>query len=156
MPNRAADMRTDPAVIAQPLWASFGYLIRRLHLHSVQQYAAILGERLQFTQFVLLQLIAHHPGETQGALALAAGLDRTTVVPVIEAMVKKLWVRRTRRKDNRRAYSVRLTAAGEALAAEAQASVARNDAAMLATLTPEERTVLMGLLERVSAAIVRG
>ena len=139
----------DSDEVAQPLLTSFGYLSRRLHLHSVQQYAALLGERLQFTQYVFLQLISHHPGETQGALALAAGLDRTTVVPIIESMLRRGWISRVRRRDNRRAYSIRLTPEGYALAREARETVQRTDEAMLSVLAPEDRQLLLDLLERV-------
>lgn len=149
--NRPESDTKDPEEIARPLFSSFGYLLRILHLRSTQRYAAILGEQLQFTQYVLLQLITHHPGETQSALALAAGLDRTTIVPIVDAMVRKGWVRRVRRRDNRRAYSIRLTPAGEALAAEARAAVRRNDDQFLETLAPDDRARLLDLLHAIVA-----
>lgn len=102
---------------------------------------------------VLRVLAAVGPDEalSQQALGARLGIDRTTVVAVIDDLEGLgLAVRRVD-PDDRRAHRIELTKPGRATLARADASVAAADDALLAPLARDERRQLHALLRRIAA-----
>lgn len=60
----------------------------------------------------VLVLISQNPGITQTALSFASGRDTSSMTPVLDDLVKRGLVARSRVNTNRRAYALNLTAAG--------------------------------------------
>ena len=95
-----------------------GHLIRRLH----QQSTAIFAQRtleagfdLTPVQFAALDAIENHHACDQAFVAEMIGYDRATIGGVIDRMVKKGWVRRVVRTQDRRSRELTLTAKGKSV-----------------------------------------
>jgi DNA-binding MarR family transcriptional regulator len=85
---------------------------------------------------------------TQKALADALGIDRTTMVTLLDDLEDKGYVARRRHPRNRRAFLVHPTASGRTAKAAAVRILDEQQRRFLAPLTPAERRQLAGLLTR--------
>lgn len=85
---------------------------------------------------------------TQGALAQAIGLDKTTMVVTIDALERAGLVERRLSETDRRARVIVVTEAGRAVVADGERIVEQIEDEVLATLPAEERDVLVGALQR--------
>lgn len=89
---------------------------------------------------------------SQQDLTALAGLDRTTMVGVIDLLEGRGYARRERSATDRRKHVVTVTDEGRKTLGEALARLDRLEAEFLTTLTPDERAGLNGLVGRVFAA----
>ncbi|MEI9804557.1 MAG: MarR family transcriptional regulator [Pseudolabrys sp.] len=64
-------------------------------------------------RFATLTIIARNPGISQTELSQAAGRDKSSLTPVVEDLVRRGLVERQRMRDDRRAYRLKVTAAGK-------------------------------------------
>lgn len=127
-----------------------GFHIRRAYSKLFQSFNEAMSDLgIAPGQYSVLLLMSLNPGLRQSTLADAAGLDRSTIVPVITGFVKKGWVRRTRRRDDRRAYSLRLTPAGEEAIRRSQPIIEKHEALLAGDLSDDERKTLIALLDRI-------
>ncbi|MEQ1505225.1 MAG: MarR family winged helix-turn-helix transcriptional regulator [Myxococcota bacterium] len=104
-------------------------------------------------QMPVLHALGAGAALTQKELAARAGVDQPTMSELLARMERSGIVHRTPNPDDARGALVSLTP--EALARLPEAKDALVDVEILATadLTPEERTVLRGLLERVARSV---
>lgn len=86
---------------------------------------------------------------TQVQLGNRVGMDRTTIVHVIDRFEKLGYARRSRSSVDRRAYTVLLTAEGETALAEARVLARDVDAVILSPLSPVQRQSLLTLLQAI-------
>ncbi len=70
---------------------------------------------LESSQLVVFLRCAHRPGITQEEIAVVTGLDKATVARIAAALAERGLMRREADPDDRRAYRLSLTEAGEAL-----------------------------------------
>lgn len=134
-----------------PLADRVGYRIRRAYGRVFQTFNQMFEPlNIAFGQYSVLELIEKNPGVNQMSLAEASGIDRTTVVPIINRFVRLGWVRRTRRTEDRRMYSLRVTAAGQAILDRALSLIEAHEQQLVRDLSPSEREQLVELLARVS------
>jgi DNA-binding MarR family transcriptional regulator len=87
-------------------------------LHRARNVAASVLHHLIAPEFVpghfpILYLIGQNPDRTQSAIAKAVGLDRSSLVPILNRFEKNGWVRRIPSQGDKRAHALRLTRAGE-------------------------------------------
>jgi len=87
-------------------------------LHRARNVAAAELNKLIAPEFVpghfpILYLIAQNPDRTQSAIAKAVGLDRSSLVPILNRFEKNGWVQRIPSQGDKRAHALRLTRAGE-------------------------------------------
>ncbi|MEJ2119100.1 MAG: MarR family transcriptional regulator [Alphaproteobacteria bacterium] len=87
-------------------------------LHRARNVAASVLHKLIAPEFVpghfpILYLIAQNPDRTQSAIARAVGLDRSSLVPILNRFEKSGWVQRIPSQGDKRAHALRLTPAGE-------------------------------------------
>ena len=126
-----------------------GYQIRQAHAHVFYSFNELLGElRLAPGQYSLLRLIALNPGITQQALGDAAGIDRSTVAPITATFVKNGWLRRTRLREDRRAYSLQPTALGLEVLQKARPLIREHERRLTQGLSPGEQKTLLRLLKK--------
>ena len=97
----------------------------------------------------ILFLIEANPGVTQSRLAQAVGLDRSTMVGVLHALEARKLLER-RRGEDRRTNALWLTRGGRALVASLQRRIRVHERRVAARLTPQERTQLLALLEKLA------
>ena len=111
------------------------------------------GERfaqidLTMQQFATLNLIKLHPGAPQVALANQLGVDRATMMTVIDRLEGRVLLTRERSKTDRRRQEVILTPSGEAMVEEARALILDHEAQFTSRFTPEELDLMFDFLRR--------
>lgn len=97
----------------------------------------------------MLVLIEANPGVTQGRLASAMHLDRSTMVGLVDALEERGLIER-RRGEDRRTNLLWLTPAGRRLLSRAKQRIARHERRIAGRLSPAERAQLLALLEKLS------
>ena len=124
-------------------------------------YRLRLAQRAVFSDFArsvaalspgrvgILLLLEANAGITQSRLATAVGLDRSTMVGVVDALEERRLVQR-RRGEDRRTNGLWLTRAGRALVARLKRRIAAHEQRVSARLTSAERAQLIALLEKLA------
>jgi DNA-binding MarR family transcriptional regulator len=97
----------------------------------------------------VLMLIEANPGVTQSRLAHAVGLDRSTMVGVLDHLEERAMIER-RRGEDRRTNGLWLTTAGRALLATMKRRIASHERRVAARLSAAERKQLIALLEKLA------
>lgn len=128
-----------------------GYALRRAQVGVFQDFAAEMKSfGLTPGQLGALLLIEANKGLSQSELGLALGIDRSSVVPLIDRLQKHGWVRRAPRISDRRAHALELAPAGLALLTRLQPRLEAHEERIAADLSPAERERLFELLTKVA------
>lgn len=125
-----------------------GYRLRVAQQAVFRDFAASVGE-LSPGRAGMLLLIEANPGVLQGQLAEAVGLDRSTMVGVVDSLEERGLIERRRGKD-RRTNGLWLTPDGRALALRLRKRIERHERRVATRLTTAERNQLLALLEKLS------
>jgi DNA-binding MarR family transcriptional regulator len=149
--------RADPGPLEQGrldmgiLPELIGYHLRRAQVAVFQNFVqAMAGVELTPGQFGVLQVISRNPGLSQTELGNAIGIDRSTVVAVIDKLESRDFVVRAPSPTDRRSYALRLSERGTRLLADLERRVRAHDEAIAQGLSSAERRTLIGLLERLA------
>ena len=126
-----------------------GYRLRLAQQAVFRDFSASVGE-LSPGRAGMLLLIEANAGVTQGRLAEAMRLDRSTMVGLVDSLEERGLLER-RRGSDRRTNGLWLTRAGRALAARLQRRIERHERRVAAALSDVERAQLLSLLEKLSA-----
>lgn len=133
-----------------------GYHLRRAQKAVFGHFSDSLADLgLSPGQFGVLTLIDANRGLSQSALAGILGIERSTMVAVIDGLQKAGWVERKPSATDRRSYALRLTTDGAALLKRAGPEVARHEHAIGAGLSEAEKAQLIDLLSRVADAAAK-
>ena len=126
-----------------------GYQLRRAQLCIFTDFAATMNA-VQITpgQFGVLVLIEANPGSTQSALARAVGIERSTMVAVIDTLEGRDLVERRASKVDRRSNALVLSGDGAAMMDKLRPIVAGHEDRIAGNLNPAERRQLIDLLRR--------
>ncbi|MEP7209388.1 MAG: MarR family winged helix-turn-helix transcriptional regulator [Alphaproteobacteria bacterium] len=103
--------------------------------------------------FSAMALIQANPGLSQSELASEIGMDRATVVALLDALEKNGWARRTRDSVDRRRHSLSITPQGGREVARLEQLAHENEAAIRAALGAKSLADLGKLLDRIDAAL---
>lgn len=134
-----------------PLPHLIGYRLKRAYAYSIETWDALFRDLgLAYGQYSVLLLIGLNPGLSQLALAESVGLDGSTLVPITNRFVRRGWIRRSRRRDDRRTYALRVTLAGQAVLDEAAAILKNHENDLTSPLTSRERAALLQLLSKLT------
>ncbi len=125
-----------------------GYHLRLAHQAVFRDFAASVREATP-GRAGMLMLVEANPGITQGRLANEVGLDRSTMVGVIDALEDSGFVER-RRGEDRRTNGLWLTRRGKVTLAAMKRRIQAHERRVAARLTPAERTQLLQLLEKLA------
>lgn len=154
---RAAARRTgeDEAAGLGPLAGYLGYALRRAQSASfrhLERSAADLA--LSPGQFSLLTAVEATPGINQQRLAALFGLDKSTLSPAADALVRRGLVQRSRAAEDARAWALMLTAEGRALLGRMRAKVEAQERVMAVALgSPDKAKRLAEALRQIEAAL---
>lgn len=130
-----------------------GYLVRRAHQFANAAYAAEFGpDVVTGVQFVALTAISEEPGLTGMMVAERIGYDKMTTSHVIRRLERKELITRHRSPSDGREIQISLTDAGRAAMGEISSRLSKVSEKVLAPLDPEERTLLLGLLQKLETA----
>jgi len=99
--------------------------------------------------FGALEVLYHNKGLTQTRLATAIGLDRSSLVPLLDKLQKRNLVAREASLEDRRSNHLFLTAEGKQLLVKAHKHVALHEQRILAGLSKAETRQLIKLLSKI-------
>jgi len=151
MAGTAKSRKGNPEDLDQGLLPELiGYQLRRAQFVVFSEFQKVMAD-LEMTpgQYGVMTLIGRNPGLTQSALARAVGVERSTMVAVIDGLEKNKFVERRPSPVDRRSYALVLTETGEKKLAELDPMVALHDKEVSSVFTPEEKATFMALLEKV-------
>lgn len=125
-----------------------GYRLRLAQQAVFRDFSTSVAE-LSPGRVGLLLLVDANPGVTQGRLAEAVELDRSTMVGVIHTLEARGLIER-RRGDDRRTNGLWLTPEGRSLVNRLKRRIQVHERRVAARLSAEERAQLIGLLEKLA------
>lgn len=141
-PNPCAGPPAVPAELADRL----GWLLARAgQLVGAAVSAAVAEHGVTPRELSVLAAAAPQPRPQLG-LAVAVGLDKTTMVSTVDALERRGLVRREQSPDDRRLRLVAVTEQGRAVTVGAMAAAASAERALLGELPAGERDLLVPLL----------
>src|SRR5215216_7312678 len=144
----SGNMATHPS--ADPPVTEFaGQLFFRLWRATHTRTSEALGSvGLTPALFALLNVVGAHAGAIQQQLGSALGVDRSTMVSLIDQLETAGLARRRPSATDRRAREIAITPKGRRLLQRARGLISEVEDEVLAGLTAEERHELLTLLRR--------
>ena len=135
---------------AEPPVTEFaGQLFFRLWRASHVRAADVLGSvGLTPALFGLLNVIGAREGANQQELGSAMGIDRSTMVSLIDQLESAGLAKRRPSATDRRAREIAITAKGRRLLQRSRRMISETEDEVLARLTADERNELVTLLRR--------
>jgi DNA-binding MarR family transcriptional regulator len=141
--KREGAERELPPAIAERL----GPLLGRAHLaHRRLAEAELSSLGLRAKEFGALSILADEGPLSQHRLGELMGVDRTTMVAVVDGLEGAGFVERERDPGDRRAYALRATAKGRRVLGRARRAVERAEARFLARISEADQRRLKELL----------
>ena len=125
-----------------------GYRLRLAQQAVFRDFATSVAE-LSPGRVGILLLLEANPGVTQGRLAQAVSLDRSTMVGVVDMLEGRGLIERRRGQD-RRTNGLWLTDEGRALVARLKRRIQLHERRVAARLSAQERAQLLALLEKLA------
>ena len=142
---------TDDAVELGLLKSLLGYHLRRAQVAVFQHFTQTMGEAdITPGQFGVLTVIAGNAGLSQTQLGNALGIDRSTVVVVIDRLEARGLVIRAPQPNDRRSHALRLSETGAQLLRQLEVQVRAHERHIGRELSPAEQRLLIDLLDRVA------
>src|SRR3982074_40746 len=129
-----------------------GSMLRRTQSAVFGDFAATFskaGEALTPGEFGLLVLVDRNAGLSQMALARALGIDRSTLVPILDRLQARGLLMRPRPATDGRPHALALTAAGEKALGRFARLVKTHEKRIASDLSSAETRTLIELLEKV-------
>jgi DNA-binding MarR family transcriptional regulator len=157
MTDRSAPFQEDAADAAPNgrklglLPGLLGYHLRRAQVAAFQNFReALAAFDVTPGRFGVLQVIAANSGLSQSELGAVLGIDRSTVVAVIDRLERAGLVRRLPAPNDRRSHALALSEGGAATLAELERRVLAHERDIAGDLSEAERATLIALLRRVA------
>jgi DNA-binding MarR family transcriptional regulator len=143
--ERAADARVDLGCLTRLL----GFNLRRAHLCSWRQYVAAIGEnKIRPGLFSLLVLVGSNPGIAQIELGKHLGIDKASIVALLDRLEKAGMLDRQRSTRDRRRQGIYLTARGSAELESLISQVRSLERQLASRFSRVEFEQLLGFLQR--------
>jgi DNA-binding MarR family transcriptional regulator len=128
-----------------------GYQLRRAQIAVFQNFARAMADfDITPGRFGVLEVIAANAGLSQSELGAILGIDRSTVVAVIDRLEADGLVRRAKAPNDRRSHALQLSEKGAVTLAVLEQRVAAHERDIAAGLSAAERRTLIALLGRVA------
>jgi len=128
----------------------FGYHLRMTQVMVFKDFnRELAGLDITPAIFGVLEILSYNKGLTQTRLANAIGLDRSSLVPLLDKLQKRDLVAREASTKDRRNNHLFLTPEGKSLLAKADKRVKLHEKRMLTSLTKAETKQLLKLLMKV-------
>ncbi|MCT9123762.1 MarR family winged helix-turn-helix transcriptional regulator [Cupriavidus gilardii] len=128
-----------------------GYAIRRAQIRLYEDFVRSLAPwNITPPRFSALVLISRNPDLKLTDLARIMGIARSGAVLLVDALEEMKLVARRPAENDRRAFSLVLTAAGRRTLEAATEAVCKHDAKMARALSAQEQQTLRALLARLA------
>jgi DNA-binding MarR family transcriptional regulator len=132
-----------------PVTEFMGQFFFRLWRATHTRTAEVLGSvGLTPALFAVLNVIGAREGAIQQELGSALGIDRSTMVSLIDQLESAGLAGRRPSATDRRAREIAITPKGRRLLKQARGLISQVEDEVLAALTSQERRDLLGLLRR--------
>ena len=127
------------------------FLLSQLGAHAAAQFAERLsGLELSPADAGILRLLRMSSGISQQELSTRLRIHPSRLVAILDNLERRGLVERRPNPDDRRLYSLHLTADGEEILGRIGKVAREHQDALLAALSAEERAELGGLLQKVA------
>jgi len=141
---RAKAMPLPPSL---SIWT--GYLLGRAYQQCRDYFDALVTPLgIRGRHFSVLAVVDEGKPLSQIEISERLGIDRNTMVGLLDDLEAGLFVTRTRDPQDRRAYLIALTPAGRDVLAQGTQMAHRTNEEVLSPLSPAERAQLHALLGR--------
>lgn len=153
MPRRSNIKPAEPAEETKLTFGQLdnllGYRLRRAQGAMHRDYmAAVAGLELTQKQTAILWLIHANPGVSQGSIAEALGMDRATMMAIVDRLEDRSLVIRKRSKMDRRRQELYLTPGGQDILRKVKTRIARHEERFRSLFTPQELEALLAALQK--------
>lgn len=129
-----------------------GFRMRRVQNQLSAGFAAATAHYgIRAGLFSSLALIEANPGISQQELSGTVGLDKSITVQIVDELERRGWAQRQRSTVDRRRHSLSVLPEGQKTLDELFAIMVSVEAEVLAQLSPEERPIFDGALDRMYA-----
>lgn len=140
---------------------SFDHLVKAFHeqiVELIKKYQfrdrdRILGCGVSVSQCYILETLQMSGDLTMGELAKKMHLSISTVTRVVEQLVRKGYVTRHEKPQDRRIRTIRLTPAGEAVFQRSWQNVFQSEKVILESFPAEHRKMLIEFLKKLNEAV---
>jgi DNA-binding MarR family transcriptional regulator len=133
-----------------PLAGWIGFHLRLAQIVSFQAFARRTRQHdLNPGGFAALMVIGRNPGISQTQLSRAIGLDKSTLTPALNGLVRRNLIRRSRLPTDKRTYRLALTARGETMLGELTACAVAHDRDLDAIVGTRDRARFLRGLRRI-------
>lgn len=131
------------------------HLLHRASQHAGDAFAKAVGSHHDVTsrQLAVLTAVSEEEGINQTQIVHKTGIDRSTLADIVKRMLRKGLLERRRRKDDARAYALRLSDAGRNLLVAVAPLAAEVDDKIFAHLAEDERLRLLAALSTIAGPI---
>jgi len=127
-----------------------GYFLRRAEVYAFQNFSAHLSaDGISPGQLGVLLLVAANPGTNQTRIGKTIGIDRSTLVTIIDTMEKRGLIRREPSPTDRRSHALFLSDDGDRFLADIRPRLLTHEAEIARNLSKTELATLKDLLRRV-------
>lgn len=148
----ASQLELAETVELGPLNELVGYHLRRASAALGSDFTrSVEGTGMRQVLFGILSVVSANPGINQGNVGRALGIQRPNMVTLVNELIQRGLVERIVDSDDRRAFALTLTHAGETVMAETLARIREHEERMLVDLSATERATLNALLDRLAA-----
>ncbi|MBN8290975.1 MarR family transcriptional regulator [Rhodobacter sp. NTK016B] len=139
-----------PLKLQAALEPSINFRLRMAQILAYKSFEAVTPDHSGAARYLgLLSIVCENPGMPQHRLAEAVGLQRSSLVPILDRMEKNGVLERRAVDGDRRANAVWATPHGEAIVADLSDKANLVEEQTLAGFSDEEIVLLREMLDRV-------
>ncbi|GGM67369.1 MarR family winged helix-turn-helix transcriptional regulator [Dactylosporangium sucinum] len=136
-----------PQAVETDMYRQPGHLIRRAQQVHNWLWTADVSNEVTSTQFAVLSAIASTPQTDQNSLSRQVSLDTSTVGDVVNRLLERGYVVRSRDPDDRRRNVLSLTEEGDRLHAVISVAASRMTDRLVECLSEQDRDDLVRILQ---------
>ena len=137
-----------------PLEHWVGFNLRMAQEHAFEAFSRRSQEIGESPgRFATLTLIARNPGISQTELSHANGRDKSSLTPVVEDLVRRGMVERTRMREDRRTYRLNLTLDGKRALTMLTRCARRHERVLDGIIGRRDRARFIQILKRIAAEV---
>jgi DNA-binding MarR family transcriptional regulator len=142
--------RSGPRTIDRDILPTLlGYNIRRAQIVLWRDFARTVAEgEIRPGMFSALALTRANPGIAQVELASELGIDKASMVALMDRLEDAGWILRTRSSEDRRRQSITLTTEGERIYKSLKREMLDHEQKFAELFSDREREQLVRLLQR--------
>jgi DNA-binding MarR family transcriptional regulator len=148
-PRSSKPQQVARAVDRDVLPTLLGYNIRRAQIVLWRDFARTVAEgEIRPGMFSALALVRANPGIAQVELGNELGIDKASMVALLDRLEEPGWILRTRSTEDRRRQGLTLTSEGERIYKSLKQEMIEHEKKFTELFTKQEREQLVGLLQR--------